>query len=66
MKKRPYFKTAERVVAAFDRNPRFSSGQLGKLLGLNPGYVRKALHRNGRHTKGKSGIHPISLAGAIR
>ncbi len=45
---RPYFKTAARVVAAFDENPTISSYQLGEQLGMHPAYVRKALARAGR------------------
>lgn len=40
--------TARRVIAAFDANPGITSTQLGDLLGLNDGYVRAALRRNGR------------------
>jgi hypothetical protein len=48
MKKRPYFETARRVVAFFDKNPRMTSVEIGKELGLHPAYIRKALMRNGR------------------
>jgi hypothetical protein len=45
---RPYFKTAARVIAAFDKDPSLSSYKLGEQLGLHPAYVRKALARAGR------------------
>lgn len=47
-KKRPYFETAFSVVALFDKNPTWTSAQLGMKLGLHSAYVRKALARNGR------------------
>lgn len=46
--------TANRVVAAFDREPYRTSIEIGKRLGLHPAYVRKALSRNGRQlTRGR-------------
>lgn len=48
-KKRPYFKTAARVISVYDRHPKLTSTEIGmKLGGLHPAYVRKALARNGR------------------
>lgn len=51
IKRRKYFETAARVVAAFDRTPTATSVEIGERLGLHPAYVRKALTRNGRCLK---------------
>lgn len=42
------FATAAVVIERFDRNPRVTSARLGRMLSLNPAYVRKTLARNGR------------------
>jgi hypothetical protein len=47
-KKRPYYETADRVIAAFDSDPKQTSRQIADKLGLHSAYVRKALARNGR------------------
>jgi hypothetical protein len=44
---RPRGDTAERVVKAFNRNPKATSTDLGEMLGLHPAYVRKTLTRRG-------------------
>lgn len=45
--KRPYGKTARRVVEAFMAHPDWTSHSIGAALGLHPAYVRAALKRNG-------------------
>lgn len=48
MKKRPYCKTRDKVLAAFDAKPTISSYALARKLKLHPAYIRKTLSRNGR------------------